>query len=89
MSIRQTGWAFGVKAPPLQKLVLLCLTEEATAFDELDCILFIGGDNAVAGLAARCSLEPTQVRAILAELRASRLIEDGPYPGAIRFLMDR
>ncbi len=119
MSDLQTAWAFGAKVPPLQKLVLIGLTENATHPEDLACILFDDDAPGVECQAARCDMPVPQFveqrdalrcvglllgniehlaewcrmpvpqcRAILAELRAARLIEDGPYPGTIRFMMD-
>ena len=53
--------------------------------DALRCVGLLLGN--IERLAAWCRMPVPQCRAILAELRAARLIEDGPYPGTIRFMM--
>ncbi len=117
MSTYHTALAFNAKVPPLSKLVLIGLSENAPHPEAVDCICFFDDAPSVEAQAARCDMPVPQFveernalrcvgilgniehlaewcrmpvpqcRAILAELRAARLIEDGPYPGTIRFMM--
>ena len=67
-----------------KKLLLLGLADNAADPNKSEVVYF--DDSRLPKLATKCSFSEPRARAILGDLRAAGLIEDGPAPSTLRLI---
>ncbi len=75
-------------APRVEAQAARCDMPVPQFVEERNALRCVGILGNIEHLAEWCCMPVSQCRDILAEIRIAGLIEDGPYPGTIRFVLD-